>query len=210
MDYHEQLESPEWKKKRQEILNRDNNQCTVCKIERSKFLGLSKSFGIKTLEEMKDAGYSVSTELIENNLISFGNGFLNAVPFIEDPSLFALDKLRFALQHSNFKGEMICFTRSISESDMFPDLNIHHKYYILGHMAWEYENDALVTLCCDCHQLEHQNNQIVVYTKNREISHYALTCVRCDSSGYLPKYSYWQNGICFNCKGHGVTLIESK
>ena len=34
-------------------------------------------------------------------------------------------------------------------------LNVHHKYYNESKLAWEYPNDALITLCEDCHENEH-------------------------------------------------------
>lgn len=33
-------------------------------------------------------------------------------------------------------------------------LNVHHKYYEKGKDPWEYEDDALVTLCEYCHEME--------------------------------------------------------
>ena len=42
-------------------------------------------------------------------------------------------------------------------------LNVHHRYYIEGHKPWEYPDDALVTLCEECHRKEHENNDIDVY-----------------------------------------------
>lgn len=41
-----------------------------------------------------------------------------------------------------------------SESER--ELHVHHKHYRRGAMAWEYENDELETLCCDCHGSEHR------------------------------------------------------
>lgn len=35
------------------------------------------------------------------------------------------------------------------------NLQVHHLFYIEGKMAWEYPGNALVTLCSDCHTLEH-------------------------------------------------------
>lgn len=35
------------------------------------------------------------------------------------------------------------------------NLNVHHKYYLSGKMAWEYPSDALITLCETCHQATH-------------------------------------------------------
>lgn len=36
-------------------------------------------------------------------------------------------------------------------------LHVHHKYYIAGKNIWDYPNDSLITLCCDCHKIESQN-----------------------------------------------------
>lgn len=35
------------------------------------------------------------------------------------------------------------------------NLQVHHKKYIPGFMAWEYEDFYLTTLCGNCHSLEH-------------------------------------------------------
>jgi 5-methylcytosine-specific restriction endonuclease McrA len=35
------------------------------------------------------------------------------------------------------------------------DLQVHHKYYETGCMAWEYPLEALQTLCRGCHAKEH-------------------------------------------------------
>lgn len=34
-------------------------------------------------------------------------------------------------------------------------LHVHHKRYVKGRMAWEYERDELEVLCADCHAAEH-------------------------------------------------------
>ena len=33
-------------------------------------------------------------------------------------------------------------------------LHVHHKYYKKTLMAWEYPDEALITLCFKCHRLE--------------------------------------------------------
>ena len=48
------------------------------------------------------------------------------------------------------------------------DLNVHHKYYSAypnGVLAkpWDYPDDALITLCKDCHKKAHQNKKIKTY-----------------------------------------------
>ena len=35
------------------------------------------------------------------------------------------------------------------------NLQVHHKKYVSGWMAWEYPDVYLITLCSDCHKLEH-------------------------------------------------------
>ena len=34
-------------------------------------------------------------------------------------------------------------------------LNVHHTYYEQNKLAWEYPNESLVTLCDNCHSVEH-------------------------------------------------------
>ena len=47
----------------------------------------------------------------------------------------------------------ICGTDSVQ-------LNVHHKFYISGNAPWEYDDDALITLCKDCHSKEHANPSV--------------------------------------------------
>lgn len=47
-------------------------------------------------------------------------------------------------------------------------LNVHHKYYLKypnNKMVepWEYDDDALITLCEECHKKSHQKKKIKVY-----------------------------------------------
>jgi 5-methylcytosine-specific restriction endonuclease McrA len=42
------------------------------------------------------------------------------------------------------------------------NLNVHHKRYIKGRMAWEYPDIYLITLCEPCHKKEHSIGQIPV------------------------------------------------
>jgi hypothetical protein len=40
-------------------------------------------------------------------------------------------------------------------------LHVHHKRYIKGRKAWEYENSELSVLCATCHQEEHTNRELL-------------------------------------------------
>lgn len=87
----------------------------------------------------------------------------------------------------------------------FTPLNIHHKYYIYGKEPWEYDNEALVTLCTSCHQKRHSLMNIPLYTFDKRLINPALPiCDRCQGTGYLPNYHYYLDGVCFKCHGEGV------
>lgn len=89
----------------------------------------------------------------------------------------------------------------------FTQLHIHHKYYIKDRNPWEYENEALVTLCADCHQKRHNTTNIPLYSSEKELLTSNLPmCSRCQGRGYIPQYHYYCEGICFKCFGEGVCL----
>ncbi len=94
-----------------------------------------------------------------------------------------------------------------SRLGLFKGLNIHHKYYISGLKPWEYNNDALETLCEDCHHKWHLRNPVFIYD-NHNTKRLCQVCDRCGGSGYLPQYHYVQNGICFKCGGEGVVVDD--
>jgi 5-methylcytosine-specific restriction endonuclease McrA len=84
-------------------------------------------------------------------------------------------------------------------------LNAHHKYYIKDKNPWEYNTDALITVCSICHSKIHETENILVYEneslKNPKI---AQKCSKCFGTGYLDQYHYYMNGICFDCHGKGI------
>lgn len=43
-------------------------------------------------------------------------------------------------------------------SDGGTTLHVHHKRYVKGRLAWEYEATELVALCEPCHQLAHEES----------------------------------------------------
>lgn len=40
-------------------------------------------------------------------------------------------------------------------------LNVHHRRYVKGRMAWEYERKELACLCEQCHQEEHEHRELL-------------------------------------------------
>lgn len=88
------------------------------------------------------------------------------------------------------------------------NLQVHHKYYIYGHKAWEYPDDALVTLCGSCHRKMH-NLYIPAYFKdNKKTTKLSYKpCCRCNGVGYLKQYEHIDDGICFRCMGSGLDEV---
>ena len=81
------------------------------------------------------------------------------------------------------------------------NLHVHHKFYQLGRNPWQYENDALLTLCADCHQNLHHAQEVPVLDElGRTINHFT-PCSRCNGEGILLEYDYFHFGICFRCNG---------
>jgi hypothetical protein len=211
MNYIEQLNTDEWQNKRQDILERDGNRCTNCGVLRSKYIGISKSFGVKNYDEMVAEGCLFLESALESkHFIFFKDQAFYKVEFIGDESKnIELKKLKFSIKFKEPINEFATSTPyyvSFNEEfniDELIDLNVHHKYYMTGKMAWEYDNDALVTLCHHCHQEVHKNEEIYVYSDSRN-KILLETCWKCDGAGFIPAYHYYKNGVCFACNGHGI------
>lgn len=221
MAYKEELQQYEWALKRLEILERDDFKCQRCFHERPVFRGLSKAFGVLKFDDLKNRGYKLfnpkNEPLSFDNLHFVNNTWPSQAHYIGDKNkAFELENLQFALQSLDVKVfgivkkgyKLLCFYSEALTGQTLIDLNIHHKYYITGFKPWEYENNALITLCIDCHKLTHEETAIPVYSKDGNDFYTATTCERCGGSGYLPEYDYHINGVCFACWGEGVILIE--
>lgn len=85
------------------------------------------------------------------------------------------------------------------------DLHVHHKYYVISSLAWEYPEDALITVCHECHASIHLQGQVPVYIEgphlNDGVQANVIFCERCGGMGYIMKYKHIQDGICFSCMG---------
>lgn len=166
MTYQELLSTSEWTNKRNEIIERDNNRCTKCKLSPT---GQHIHFD----ESKKE--YSYLTD----------NG-------IEDVMTF-----------TNKDGEIVTesIPRTIITNKPY-HLQVHHRYYIKYKLPWEYDNDALMTLCNWCHIDIHKTEIIKIYENDSLIDFEDLIpCDRCSGTGYLLEYSHVQGGVCFKCGG---------
>lgn len=98
------------------------------------------------------------------------------------------------------------YTNTNKQKLNIPLLDIHHKFYKENHLAWEYDNSNLITLCRDCHEKEHAAHGILLLDENDEPIEVCM-CDRCGGTGYLPQYKYFQHGICFKCGGYGYLKL---
>lgn len=82
------------------------------------------------------------------------------------------------------------------------NLHIHHKYYQNGLHAWEYPDNALITLCWFCHEKLHPMQEIEIRDENGKKISTKKPCKRCFGAGYFPEFNHVHNGICFRCNGN--------
>lgn len=83
-------------------------------------------------------------------------------------------------------------------------LQVHHKFYVLENLPWEYKDEDLITLCNWCHTAFHEVNSVSVYKSNKEVEMLKVSaCSRCSGVGWLSEYIHVQNGVCFQCNGYG-------
>lgn len=81
----------------------------------------------------------------------------------------------------------------------FNYLEVHHTYYTYGKSAWEYPNEALITLCNSCHYEIHKSQTFHLQDEQGNKICNLTPCKRCSGVGYLPQYLYMENGICYRC-----------
>lgn len=91
----------------------------------------------------------------------------------------------------------------ITFADKPYSLHVHHKFYILDKLPWEYTDDSLIVLCNWCHWVYHENNIVPVFKSlDDKLEQVDMTpCSRCHGAGLFPEYKHVESGICFRCKG---------
>ncbi len=83
-------------------------------------------------------------------------------------------------------------------------LQVHHLFYIVDKLPWEYQDNFLVTLCNWCHWEFHEKNTVEIYIEENDelINCYDIpTCKRCNGAGWFPQYKHVNSGVCFECGG---------
>jgi len=118
----------------------------------------------------------------KGNISKFANGFTYQV-IGETPS-----------NHLEFSDKLLC-------------LQVHHTYYVKGNLPWDYPDESLVTLCNRCHTSLHSHILIPKLEKSQGGNLLLVNtgvCKKCTGVGWIPKYDYFMEGICFDCWGKGT------
>lgn len=87
-------------------------------------------------------------------------------------------------------------------------METHHRYYIFGADAWDYPDEALTTLCIDCHRKAHLLERIPIVHSDGSPVIVSFKCERCGGPGEIPEYRHVQNGVCFRCWGSGIDTAK--
>ncbi len=80
-------------------------------------------------------------------------------------------------------------------------LHVHHKYYQLNKLAWEYPKESLITLCWICHENLHKDEVVDVLDEEGKVVKKYSPCQRCFGAGMFPEFRHVESGICFRCNG---------
>lgn len=80
-------------------------------------------------------------------------------------------------------------------------MHVHHRYYILNRLPWEYDDEALITLCNWCHWELHKNEEVDVLYEDGLTKAKLNPCIRCNGAGWFPEHSHVQGDTCFRCRG---------
>jgi hypothetical protein len=77
-------------------------------------------------------------------------------------------------------------------------LHVHHHYYGRACEPWEYPDEALVTLCATCHQLETENRQEIEQGLLRILREIGIAYHAIDDLAY--SFGRWGRGNCHDLR----------
>ncbi len=233
--YSELLEMPEWKVKRKEIVTRDKQTCQICSnynhlmglkvgyINRSEInnneLCLGWNFsGLQNSSVVHFDGMTYMLYIKDRNTLGF-NDLYNYLVYFEiiethryivaisevDIPFTSLNSYRFIGSKNPFKQkDFITKAKYL----VVHGLHVHHTYYQLDKMPWEYPSKSLMTVCWKCHEELHKSEKVPILDSNNIQIGELTPCDKCCGAGYIPQYRHVENGICWDC--NGKRFIEFK
>jgi 5-methylcytosine-specific restriction endonuclease McrA len=176
ISYLEKLSTEEWSQKRGAIIERDKFTCKKCNL---KVTELKNGLMYRNKTEQEINAYKKK----------IANSWYDSV-LPEHKHNYDRDVLPDILKNSIIWPEQMI-------------LQVHHEYYILGKLPWDYPDESLITLCIDCHQKVHDDSNVPIFSDDTMAVELNYTkCVTCNGSGYRPEYHYHMDGICFDCGGN--------
>ena len=230
MTYEEQLLSEEWKEKRERILTRDSFRCTECKNRSlfDKYRIYLRGIGTNKMGQVIYVVFDKENGNLYRCKSGYTKGFIKYLKEIKKPSnsilaltggegvftyliatLILPDKLHLDdLSNEEKQRWQEEYLRYCSDETLenikwidTKGLHVHHQYYQHGKLAWEYPDEALITLCWHCHERLHNNEEIEIRDAEGDFMGKKKVCPRCYGAGWFPEFNHVQNGICFRCKG---------
>ena len=69
-------------------------------------------------------------------------------------------------------------------------LHVHHLYYESGMNPWEYPEDAMITLCEDCHKSEHESKKNILKVID-QLNHSGFTMIEIESMLEYASYMFY-------------------
>jgi len=223
MTYKKLLSTTDWKYKRYNIIKRDDLRCRNCNNTtyfKEGNAGIIKE--VRNIDQRIDVlngkllllnGYKILfNEDIHNHMIHDYSYSEEKLKIDHEKSVYTYDSF---IPHEldgcyviyKVKEGLIrefCIAKDWKNSYKWlyvSNLHVHHKYYQDGKKPWQYPETALVTLCWVCHEELHSANTVPWLNDKGDIKGHLTNCSRCYGAGYIPKYSYFENGICFTCNG---------
>jgi len=228
--YRNLLETEEWKRKRDQIIRRDWSCCTECG-RTSSITFLNRNICILTNERLPLENFSWEEKPLEILKKELGIDTIHILKcphndtvfgFSEDGSLYLADweeingktaqdlvinssrtesAIDFMILGQKGRKSTYNYFPIPQISDKKYYLHVHHKYYVYENLPWEYDDDALITLCNWCHWEFHQNYTVPFYDRSFSELNYN-PCSRCGGAGIFPEYNHVQGGVCFKCGGN--------
>lgn len=214
-EYEKLLKSHEWQIKRDSIVKRDKYCCRKCHNESLKDFrhceAISTYVGerditfilLAILDGMK--GVTIKRERLEPDV----SAMQYAIVYYEQMNARCFPIALRSLDEREiiWKGNIPAVRNPIQSGDELlkwrwnGTLHVHHKYYKLGLKPWEYPDEALISLCWQCHMKLHEFELVPVFNADDILVTSYHPCLRCFGAGYFPEYKHIENGICFRCQG---------
>ncbi len=189
-EYQILLQTEEWQNFRESIYERDKRTCLKCGKKEGTI------WEVIPYDDWKKLNDATNLEIFEFNVNYMRDVDKKVFSSVELDEYLKETQAQISVPKQKELGTVV--------------LNAHHKYYLWSKLPWQYEMRDLETLCADCHKLTHLESKIYTfYDETKEEVLIEPICKRCDGEGYIERYQYYYDGICFGCHGEGVALTDN-